>query len=124
MKHPMRVRAELDNAVAPPAAAAVGNADAAHAVAVGVARVRVLISHPMETGHRRDDTGELVALHFITELTAHYAERVVFQARLSPSVSANPYFAFKFAGAERGGQVHVDWRDNLGQTGHDSATIG
>jgi hypothetical protein len=36
----------------------------------GVTEVRVLMSHPMETGQRKDAAGKTVPAHYITEVTA------------------------------------------------------
>lgn len=36
----------------------------------GVTEARVLISHVMETGQRKDSAGALIPAHFITEFTA------------------------------------------------------
>ena len=36
----------------------------------GVTEVKALMSHPMETGRRKDADGQLVPAHYITEVTA------------------------------------------------------
>jgi len=59
-----------------------------------VVEVRTLISHPMETGFRRDDTGARVARDILTHLVCRYAGREVFRAALYPAIAANPYLGF------------------------------
>ena len=67
----------------------------------GVTEVKVLISHEMETGQRKDAAGAIVPAWFITELTAKHNDKVVLSGELGPSVSKNPYLAFKSRVAPR-----------------------
>ncbi len=85
--------------------------------------VKVLMSHPMETGLRKDSTGKLIPAHFISEVTATSAGKPVLQCRFSQSVSQNPYLAFKFKGGAKGDKVQVSWVDNTGDKRTDEATI-
>lgn len=89
----------------------------------GVTEVRVLMSHVMETGQRKDSAGNPIPAHFITELTAKHNDKVVLNAELGPSVSTNPYLAFKFNGGAKGDKVTVTWVDNKGDTRSDEAQI-
>lgn len=82
-----------------------------------VADVKSLMLHPMETGARKDpDTGELVPIHHITQLTFTSNDKTVMVANFSTAVSKNPYFGFKFRGAKAGDTLRVSWVDNLGGT--------
>lgn len=85
--------------------------------------VQVLMPHPMETGLRRDASGEVVPAHHITDMRVTLAERTVFAARMSIAVSRDPLLAFRFKGAGRGELLHVTWTDSLGQARSDSAAI-
>ena len=89
----------------------------------GVTEVRILMSHPMETGQRRDTAGELVPAHYITELTATHNDRTVLLSHMGPSVSANPYLAFKFKGGNSGDTVKIHWVDNKGESRTDEVQI-
>lgn len=89
----------------------------------GITEVRVLMAHPMETGQRKDASGHLIPAHYITEVTVSHAERVVLNAQLSGSVSANPYVAFKFRGGAAGGKIVVAWTDSQGISRSDEAEI-
>ena len=89
----------------------------------GVTEVRVLMSHPMETGQRRDAAGELVPAHYITELTAEHNGKTVLTAHMGPSVSTNPYLAFKFQGGASGDAVKISWVDNQGESRTDEVQI-
>lgn len=88
-----------------------------------VALIRILISHPMETGLRKDPEGQLVPAHFIELLTITYKDRTVLSAQWGPAVSRNPYLAFRFKGAERGEKIKISWVDNMGESRTDEAPI-
>jgi sulfur-oxidizing protein SoxZ len=45
------------------------------------------------------------------------------RAQWGPSVSKNPYFAFKFRGGKAGDKVALDWIDNRNETRSDETTI-
>ncbi|WP_371323093.1 thiosulfate oxidation carrier complex protein SoxZ [Dechloromonas sp. ZY10] len=94
------------------------------AVKDGVTEVKVLISHEMETGQRKDAAGALIPAWFITELTAKHGDKVVLQGELGTAVSKNPYLAFRFKGGAKGDKVSVAWKDNKGDSRTDEATIG
>lgn len=85
--------------------------------------VRVLISHPMETGLRKDGSGALIPAHYITELSIWHQERLVLQARFGPSVAANPYLNFRFDGGAVGDKVSIEWLDNRGESQRESTQI-
>ena len=87
----------------------------------GVTTVKALMTHPMETGLRKDKkTGELVPAHFIQNVTAKHNGNEVLNAEWGGSVSKNPYLSFKFEGGAKGDDVEISWSDNKG--GSDSAT--
>jgi sulfur-oxidizing protein SoxZ len=90
----------------------------------GVTEVKVLISHEMETGQRKDSAGAVVPAWFITELTAKHNDKIVLSSEFGPSVSKNPYLAFKFKGGAKGDKIVVAWKDNRGETRSDEAAIG
>ena len=85
--------------------------------------VKVLMSHVMETGQRKDASGTIVHAHFIQSVTAECNGRTVLTAQWGPAVSKNPYLAFKFKGAAKGDRVKITWVDNKGDTRTDEATV-
>jgi len=89
----------------------------------GVTTVRVLMSHPMEPGTRRDASGNLVPAHYITDVVATHHGKEVLKAMWSGAVSQNPFLSFKFKGAAKGDKVVVKWTDNKGESRTDEATI-
>jgi len=83
-----------------------------------VTEVKALISHPMESGRRKDKaTGKFVPAHFIQEVVCTWQEKEVMKALWSGGVSKNPYIAFRFKGAEKGDTVRLSWTDNKGENG-------
>ncbi len=95
----------------------------AKAEANGVVDVKVLFSHEMETGQRKDGSGNLVPAHFIQNVTATYQGRTVLSAQWGPAVSKNPFLNFKFKG-NKGDKVQITWMDNKGESRTDEAVIG
>lgn len=83
----------------------------------GVATVKALMSHPMETGLRKDKkTGQLIPAHFIQEVVAEHNGKPVLTALWSGGVSKNPYLSFKFSGAKAGDTIKLSWTDNKGES--------
>lgn len=90
----------------------------------GIASVKCLVSHIMETGTRRDSkTGSIVPAHFIEEVICKHNGKVVMTANWGPAVSKDPYLSFKFKGAASGDTVTVSWTDNKGESQSAEATI-
>jgi len=90
----------------------------------GITTVKALISHPMETGQRKNSkTGELIPAHFIQEVVARSGDTVLMTAHWGPGVSKNPYVAFKYQGGTPGDEITLTWVDNQGQTGTGRAQI-
>jgi sulfur-oxidizing protein SoxZ len=87
----------------------------------GETTVKALITHPMETGSRKDSkTGKLIPAHFIQEVVCKHKGTTVMTAQWSGGVSKNPYISFKFSGAAKGEELELSWVDN--QDGSDSKT--
>lgn len=102
MAEPMRIRAQ----------AAGGNAT-----------VRVLMSHEMETGQRRDPAGKTIPAWHITDVSAAHNGRPVLSAQWGPGVAKNPFLQFTVRGAKAGDRIAVTWKDNRGDTRTDEATV-
>ena len=79
--------------------------------------VKVIISHPMETGRKKDDFGVLTPAHFIQLVTATLNGNTVLEMQWGTGIAKNPYLTFYLSQAKLGDKVGVTWRDNLGNTG-------
>jgi sulfur-oxidizing protein SoxZ len=102
MAEPMKIRAKME-----------GN----------VADVKVLMSHPMETGQRKNERGELVPVHFIQSVIATHNGKTVLDAQWSQAVARNPFLGFRVRGAKAGDKVTVSWTDTTGDKGSIDTTV-
>ncbi len=79
--------------------------------------VKALVSHPMETGLRKDKkTGKVIPAHFIQEVICEHKGNTVMTALWGAAVSKNPYLSFRFKGATKGDTVKLTWSDNQGKS--------
>jgi len=89
----------------------------------GSAVVRVLMSHEMETGQRKDSAGKVIPAWHIIEVTAAHNGKPVLSAEWGPAVAKNPFLQFTLKGAKAGDKVAITWKDNRGDTRTDEATV-
>lgn len=83
----------------------------------GLAKVKCLISHPMETGLRKDKkTGKLIPAHFIQEVLCEHGGKTVINAQWNATISKNPFLSFEFSGAKAGDMIKISWVDNTGKS--------
>ena len=85
-------------------------------LAGGNTEVRVLMTHPMETGQRKDADGKLVPLHFIQNVTVKVNGKTVIDGEISQAISRNPVFSFRIKGGAKGDRIEVSWLDNQGES--------
>ncbi|MEM7522625.1 MAG: thiosulfate oxidation carrier complex protein SoxZ [Pseudomonadota bacterium] len=84
------------------------------AAAGEVVTIKSLISHPMESGQRKDKkTGELIPRKIINTFSASFNGEEVIRVNVEPAVSANPYFQFEMKVPESG-VVRFEWTDDDG----------
>jgi sulfur-oxidizing protein SoxZ len=88
-----------------------------------VAEIKVLMSHPMENGQRKDASGAAIPPHFIQEISVEVGGKPVIQGQTGTSISRNPVFGFKVKGAKAGDKVVVKWRDNKGDSRSDEVAV-
>jgi sulfur-oxidizing protein SoxZ len=85
--------------------------------------VRVLMSHEMETGQRKDSAGKVIPAWHINEVNATHNGKPVLSAEWGPAVAKNPFLQFTLKGAKAGDKVAITWKDNRGDTRTDEATV-
>ena len=88
-----------------------------------VADVRILMMHPMETGQRKDERGNLVPPHYIQNVIVTHNGNVVFNADWSQAVSRNPFLGLRVKGAKVGDSISVTWVDNKGDKRTDAVSV-
>ena len=89
----------------------------------GFTDVRVLMSHPMETGQRRDTDGKIVPMHFIQSVLVKVNGKTVVDGQISQGVSRNPVFSFRIKGGAAGDKIEVSWLDNKGESNKVEAAV-
>jgi len=102
MAEPMKIRAKMEG---------------------DTADVKVLMSHPMETGQRKNDKGDLVPVHFIQIVTATHNGKTVLDAQWSQAIARNPFLGFRVKGAKAGDKIMVSWTDTTGDKGSIDTTV-
>ena len=88
-----------------------------------VITVKALISHPMETGLRKDKAGKLIPADFIQEVSCEHNGVAVLTAQWGTAISKNPYLSFRFRGGKAGDTLKLSWKDNTGKTDSAEAVI-
>ena len=75
--------------------------------------VKVLISHPMESGQRQNEMGVLIPRDIITDFLCTLDDEIVVRTELFPAITANPFFSF-FAVAEKSGTLVLTFTGDQG----------
>jgi sulfur-oxidizing protein SoxZ len=87
-----------------------------------VVTIKTLISHPMESGQRKDSDGNPIPRRIINRFTARFNGEEVISCDLEPAVSANPYFEFQLKVPETG-TLSFEWVDDDGSVYTEEKTI-
>lgn len=88
-----------------------------------ITEVKVLMTHPMETGRRKNDFGDVIPAHFIQLVTATLNGKIILEAQWGTGISKNPYLTFHLRTAKVGDVIKVTWLDNLGKTGEGEIAV-
>ena len=78
-----------------------------------VITIKTLISHPMESGQRKDDDGNVIPRRIINRFLATFNGETVVDVAMEPAVSSNPYIEFQSKVPESG-EFHFQWFDDDG----------
>ena len=76
-----------------------------------IVEIKTLLSHPMETGQRKDTSGNVIPRKIISKFSAEFNGKPVFAADIEPAVAANPYLQFT-AKVEESGTFKFTWTDD------------
>ena len=85
--------------------------------------VRVLMSHEMETGQRKDAQGKVIPAWFIQNVVVTHNGKPVLSAQWGPAIAKNPFVSFKFKGGAKGDKIEITWVDNRGEKRTDETVI-
>ena len=75
--------------------------------------IKTLISHPMESGQRKDGDGNIIPRSIINRFKADFNGQNVIDVTLEPAISTNPYFQFD-AVVPEAGEFKFTWYDDDG----------
>ncbi|MBY6048544.1 thiosulfate oxidation carrier complex protein SoxZ [Vannielia litorea] len=77
--------------------------------------IKTLISHPMESGQRKDGDGNPIPRSIINHFTCTFNGETVIDVKMEPAISTNPYFEFE-ATVPESGTFEFTWQDDDGST--------
>ena len=86
--------------------------------------VKALVQHVMETGQRKDASGNTIPRKILNKFTCTVNGKEVFSADFESAIAANPYIQFKFKATESG-PVVLTWVDDDGSkiVGEEQITV-
>ncbi|MGH7310451.1 MAG: thiosulfate oxidation carrier complex protein SoxZ [Candidatus Rokuibacteriota bacterium] len=87
-----------------------------------VIEIKTLISHPMETGHRRTQLGAVIPRDIVRRFVCTFNGTEVFRAELHPAIAANPFIVFSTVATESG-TLQFHWTGDNGFSVTESASI-
>jgi len=80
-----------------------------------IADVKILLTHDMETGTRKDaKTKALIPAFYIKEATVTLNGKPVLQTQWAAGIAKNPFLGLRLKGAKAGDFVAISAVDNLG----------
>jgi sulfur-oxidizing protein SoxZ len=92
------------------------------ATAGEIITIKTLISHPMESGQRKDSDGNTIPRSIINRFTCTFNGETVIDVALDPAISTNPYFEFQ-AIVPASGTFEFTWYDDDGDIYTDTQDI-
>lgn len=75
--------------------------------------VKALITHPMETGLRKDKEGKPIPAYYINDVKVYYGDDMVTSMDWTIAVSADPFMTF-YIKADKKAPLKIIWKDNKG----------
>jgi sulfur-oxidizing protein SoxZ len=85
--------------------------------------IRVLITHPMDTGQVKDSMGHFIKKWYVTHVIVQQGNQTLLSMRLGTAISKNPYLFFKFKGGRKNDTITVTWLDNHDEKRTDSSKV-
>ena len=84
--------------------------------------LKTLISHPMESGQRKDSDGNKIPRSIINRFTCDINGKNAIDVTLEPAISTNPYFEFS-AKIEEASELKFTWYDDDGSVYEESKSV-
>jgi len=84
--------------------------------------IKTLISHPMESGQRKDADGNAIPRSIINRFTCEFNGENVIDVTMEPAIATNPFFEFE-AVVNAAGDFKFTWYDDDGSVYEDVQSI-
>ncbi len=84
--------------------------------------IKTLISHPMESGQRKDSDGNTIPRSIINRFTCDFNGENVIDVTFEPAISTNPFLEFQ-ATVPESGTFEFTWYDDDGDIYTDTKEI-
>ena len=84
--------------------------------------IKTLISHPMESGQRKDGDGNTIPRSIINRFTCEFNGETVVDVKMEPAISTNPYFEFD-ATVPEAGEFVFTWYDDDGSVYNENKAV-
>jgi sulfur-oxidizing protein SoxZ len=85
--------------------------------------VKIMAKHDMETGNRKDKSGNKVPANYIQTLKVAHNGKTVMESNMGTATSKNPYLSFTFVGGAKGDELQMTWTEITGATATETAKI-
>ncbi|GAA4218305.1 thiosulfate oxidation carrier complex protein SoxZ [Sagittula sp. NFXS13] len=92
------------------------------AAAGEVVTLKTLISHPMESGQRKDSDGNTIPRSIINRFTCDFNGENIIDVKMEPAISTNPYFEFE-AKIPEAGDLKFTWYDDDGSVYEETKSV-
>ena len=79
-----------------------------------IVEIMTLISHPMDTGLRKDQDGILIPRKIINKFICIYNGDIVFKTNMHEAISSNPLIQFNFI-VKESGTLDLIWHEDGGK---------
>jgi sulfur-oxidizing protein SoxZ len=87
-----------------------------------IIEIRTLISHGMESGFRRTQTGAVIPRDILRLFVCTYNGVEIFRAEIHPAIAANPFFLFTTIASDSG-RIAFFWTGDHGFSASESVEI-
>lgn len=101
----------------------VGSVSIRTRIADGLTYIDLRVSHPMESGLRKDTAGVVIPSWYLTDMDLYHNDKRVGALKLGPLVSRNPAISVVLNGGEVDEVIKVTWVDNRGEVGERSVKL-
>lgn len=84
--------------------------------------IKTLINHVMESGQRKDSSGNVIPRQIINRFVCEFNGQVVIDVDIQPAVATNPYFEFE-AVVPESGEFTFTWYDDDGSVYTETSAV-